>query len=176
MYTPEQVAQQINATKPDFTEFHEILNKNAVNTTVSDINNTTDIFAKLLKAELTLMYYQTHNQRWIGSNNEQALHRIIAQYLTTRQILSSNNNINVWNEYSLNKFKQTPDLFILNFIESTKPYLPSYLYKKLNPSTSTVSIKQLKDDTFTLGVFRSFVNNKPNLYQLSPSRIVYSIN
>lgn len=162
MYTPEQVAQQINATKLDFAEFHEILNKNIIHATIAHINNTTDIFAKLFKAELTLMYYQTHNQRWIGSNNEQALHRIIAQHLTTRQILSSNNNINVWNEYSLNKFKQTPDIFILNFIESTKPYLPSYLYKKLNPSTSIVSIKQLKDDTFTLGVFRSFVNNKPN--------------
>ena len=160
MYTPEQVAQQINATKPDFTKFHEILNKDVVNTIVSHINNTTDIFAKLFKAELTLMYYQTHAQRYIGSDNERAIHKVLADYLTTRQAVP--NNRGIWNEYSLNKFKRTPDLFILNFIESTKPYLPSYLYKKLNPSTSTVSIKQLKDDTFTLGVFKSYVNNKPN--------------
>ena len=162
MYTPEQVAQQINATKPDFTEFHEILNKDVVNTIVSHINNTTDIFAKLFKAELTLMYYQTHNQRWIGSDNELVIHTIITQHLTTRAILSYSSNISIWNEYSLNKFKRAPDLFILNFIDSTKPYLPSYLYKQLNPPTSTVNIKQLKDDTFTLGVFRSYVNNKPN--------------
>lgn len=162
MYTPEQVAQQINATKPDFKEFIELLNKDLATAILPNINGTTDIFAKIFKVELALMYYQTHNQRRIGYNNEQALDRIIAKHLTTRQTLSSNNNTSVWNEYSLNKFKQTPDLFILNFIESTKPYLPSYLYKKLNPSTSTVAIKQLKDDTFTLGVFRSFVNNKPN--------------
>ena len=160
MYTPEQVAQQINATKPDFTEFHEILNKNITHATIAHINNTTDIFAKLFKAELTLMYYQTHNQRYIGSDNERAIHEIIVKHLTTRPSIPTNRGI--WGEYQLSKFCRTPDLFILNFIESTKPYLPSYLYKKFNPPTSTVSIKQLKDDTFTLGVFRSYVNNKPN--------------
>lgn len=160
MYTPEQVAQQINATKPDFKEFHEILNKNITHTTIAHINNTTDIFAKLFKAELTLMYYQTHNQRYIGSDNERAIHEIIVKHLTTRPSIPTNRGI--WEGYGLSKFDRTPSIFILNFIESTKLYLPSYLYKKLNPSTSTVSIKQLKDDTFTLGVFRSYVNNKPN--------------
>lgn len=160
MYTPEQVAQQINTTKPDFTEFHEILNKNIPHATIAHINNTTDIFAKLFKAELTLMYYQTHNQRYIGSDNERAIHEIIVKHLTTRPSIPTNRGI--WGEYELSKFDRTPNTFILNFIESTKLYLPSYLYKKLNPSTSTVSIKQLKDDTFTLGVFRSYVNNKPN--------------
>lgn len=160
MYTPEQVAQQINATKPDFKEFHEILNKNITHATIAHINNTTDIFAKLFKAELTLMYYQTHNQRYIGSDNERAIHEIIVKHLTTRPSIPTNRGI--WEGYGLSKFDRTPSIFILNFIESTKLYLPSYLYKKLNPSTSTVSIKQLKDDTFTLGVFRSYVNNKPN--------------
>ena len=160
MYTPEQVAQQINTTKPDFTEFHEILNKNIPHATIAHINNTTDIFAKLFKTELTLMYYQTHNQRYIGSDNERAIHEIIVKHLTTRPSIPTNRGI--WGEYELSKFDRTPSTFILNFIESTKLYLPSYLYKKLNPSTSTVSIKQLKDDTFTLGVFRSYVNNKPN--------------
>lgn len=160
MYTPEQVAQQINTTKPDFTEFHEILNKNITHATIAHINNTTDIFAKLFKAELTLMYYQTHNQRYIGSDNERAIHEIIVKHLTTRPSIPTNRSI--WEGYELSKFDRTPSIFILNFIESTKLYLPSYLYKKLNPSTSTVSIKQLKDDTFTLGVFRSYVNNKPN--------------
>ena len=160
MYTPEQVAQQINTTKPDFTEFHEILNKNITHATIAHINNTTDIFAKLFKAEITLMYYQTHNQRYIGSDNERAIHEIIVKHLTTRPSIPTNRGI--WGEYELSKFDRAPSTFILNFIESTKLYLPSYLYKKLNPSTSTVSIKQLKDDTFTLGVFRSYVNNKPN--------------
>ena len=160
MYTPEQVAQQINSTKPDFTEFNEILNKDISHATIAHINNTTDIFAKLFKAELTLMYYQTHNQRYIGSDNERAIHETIAQHLTTRTPMPTNRGI--WGEYALYRFEKTPDLFILNFIESTKPYLPSYLYKKLNPSTSTVSIKQLRDDTFTLGVFRAHLANKPN--------------
>ena len=160
MYTPEQVAQQINATKPDFTQFIEIFNKDVIPVIVSHINNTTDIFAKLFKAELALMYSQTHPQRYFGSDNERNIHEILVNHLTTRQPVP--NNRGIWGEYNLYKFSRTPDLFILNFIESTKPYLPSYLYKKLNPSTSTVAIKQLKDDTFTLGVFRSFVNNKPN--------------
>lgn len=159
MYTPEQVAQQINTTKPDFKEFHEILNKNITHATIAHINNTTDIFAKLFKAELTLMYYQTHNQRYIGSDNGRAIHETIAQHLTTR---TPPTNLSIWGEYELSKFNRTPSTFILNFIKSTKTYLPSYLYKKLNPLTSTVSIKQLKDDTFTLGVFKSYVNNKPN--------------
>lgn len=160
MYTPEQVAQQINTTKPDFKEFIDLLNRDSVNMIQPHIKNTTDIFAKLLKAELVLVYYQTHPQRYLGSDNERTIHKILADYLTTRQPISANQG--VWGHYSLGKFKASPDLFILNFIESTKPYLPSYLYKKLNPSTSTVSIKQLKDDAFTLGVFRSYVNNKPN--------------
>ena len=160
MYTPEQVAQQINATKPDFTEFQEILNKDVTPVIISHINNTTDIFAKLFKAELALMYYQTHPQRYIGSDNEKEIHKVLADYLTTRQAVP--NNRGIWGEYNLYKFKRTPDNFILNFIDSTKPYLPSYLYKKLNPSTSTVAIKQLKDDTFTLGIFRANLANKPN--------------
>ena len=160
MCTPEQVAQQINTTKPDFTQFIEILNKDVIPVIVSHINNTTDIFAKLFKAELALMYYQTHPQRYMGSDNELVLHEILVNHLTTRQAIPANKGI--WDEYLLNKFKSTPDNFILNFVDSTKPYLPSYLYKKLNPSTLTVAIKQLKDDTFTLGIFRSYVNNKPN--------------
>lgn len=160
MYTPEQVAQQINATKPDFKEFIELLNKDLATAILPNINGTTDIFAKLFKVELALMYYQTHTQRYLGSDNEQKIYGIHVNYLTTRPAVQANRGI--WGEYSFYKFERNPDLFILNFIESTKPYLPSYLYKKLNPSTSTVSIKQLKDDTFTLGVFRSFVNNKPN--------------
>ena len=176
MYTPEQVAQQINTTKPDFKEFIELLNKDVTPVIVSHINNTTDIFAKLFKAELALMYYQTHNQRRFGFENEQALHTIIAQHLTTRQILASNNRINIWDEYSLSKFKRTPDNFILNFVDSTKPYLPSYLYKKLNPSTSTVAIKQLKDDTFTLGIFRANLANKPNsISSIQAEAYLYSI-
>lgn len=159
MYTPEQVAQQINATKPDFKEFIELLNKDLATAILPNINGTTDIFAKLFKVELALMYYQTHTQRYLGSDNQQKIYGIHVNYLTTRPAVA---NLGIWGEYSLYKFARTPDLFILNFIESTKPYLPSYLYKKLNQSTSTVSIKQLKDDTFTLGVFRSFVNNKPN--------------
>ena len=160
MYTPEQVAQQINTTKPDFKEFIELLNKDLATAILPNINGTKDIFAKIFKVELALMYYQTHPQRYLGSDNEQKIYGIHVNYLTTRPAVQANRGI--CGEYSLYKFARTPDLFILNFIESTKPYLPSYLYKKLNQSTSTVSIKQLKDDTFTLGVFRSFVNNKPN--------------
>lgn len=160
MYTPEQVAQQINATKPDFTEFIAILNKDVIPVILSHINNTIDTFAKLFKAELALMYYQTHAQRGIGSANERAIHETIAKHLTTRQAVT--NKLSIWGEYSLSKFSRTPDNFILNFVDSTKPYLPSYLYKKLNPSTSTVAIKQLKDDTFTLGIFRANLANKPN--------------
>ena len=157
MYTPEQVAQQINTTKPDFTEFIEILNKDERRELLSHIDNTTDIFAKMFKAEIALMYYQTHNLRSLGSNKQQEIHNIHVNHLTTRPAAQG-----IWGEYSYYKFERTPNLFILNFIESTKPYLPSYLYKRLNLATSTVTIKQLKDDTFTLGIFRSYVNNKPN--------------
>ena len=45
MYTPEQVAQQINSTKPNFTEFIELLNKDKWKELLSHIDNTTDIFA-----------------------------------------------------------------------------------------------------------------------------------
>ena len=157
MHTPEQVAQQINATKPDFTEFIELLNKDLATAILPNINGTTDIFAKLFKAEIALMYYQAHSQRYLGSDKQQAIHGIHVNHLTTRPAVQR-----IWDEYSLNKFKRTPDNFILNFVDSTKPYLPSYLYKKLNPSTSTVAIKQLKDDTFTLGIFRANLANKPN--------------
>lgn len=175
MYTPEQVAQQINTTKPNFKEFIEILNKDVIPVLISHINNTIDTPTKLFKAELALMYYQTHNQRYIGSNNERAIHETIVKHLTTRTAVQANQGI--WGEYSLSKFKRTPDLFILNFIESTKLYLPSYLYKKLNPSTSNVSIKQLKDDTFTLGIFRANLANKPNsISSVQAEAYLYSIN
>lgn len=175
MYTPEQVAQQINTTKPDFTEFIEILNKDVTSVIIPHIKNTTDIFAKLLKAELVLVYYQTHPQRYLGSDNEQSIHEILAHYLTTRTSIPTNQG--VWGHYSLGKFKTSPNLFILNFIESTKPYLPSYLYKRLNPATSTVTIKQLKDDTFTLSIFRANLANKPNsISSVQAEAYIYSIN
>ena len=172
MYTPEQVAQQINATKPDFTEFIELLNKDLATAILSNINGTTDIFAKMFKVEIALMYYQTHSQRYLESNNQQAIHKIHVDHLTTRPAVQG-----IWGEYSLSKFKRTPDNFILNFVDSTKPYLPSYLYKKLNQSTSTVTIKQLKDDTFTLGIFRANLANKPNsISSVQAEAYIYSIN
>lgn len=171
MYTPEQVAQQINATKPDFKEFIELLNKHKWKELLSHIDNNTDIFAKIFKVEIALMYYQTHSQRYLESNNQQAIHKIHVNHLTTRTLGIARNG-----EYSLSKFKRTPDNFILNFIDSTKPYLPGYLYKKLNPSTSTVAIKQLKDDTFTLGIFRANLANKPNsISSVQAEAYIYSI-
>lgn len=160
MYTPEQVAQQINATKPDFTEFIDLINKGNSEDLKSHIANTTDIFAKLFKAEIVLMYYQSHPNRYLRNNTESSINDLLAVKLNSRATLSK--SVSIWRIYTVNTFKQDPTPFILNFVISTKPYLPNYLYRKLNPPTSTATIKQLRDDAFTLAVFKANLASKPN--------------
>lgn len=68
MFTIEQIAAEINKSKPDFSKFLEcLLDPNEyIEKTITDIDNTSSIYEKLLKTEIALMYCYTHNQRYPG--------------------------------------------------------------------------------------------------------------
>ena len=66
MYTAQQVADQINQTKPDISNFLKLLSAQKLNELYNDIASTNDIYIKLLKAQITLIHYKTHSRAWGG--------------------------------------------------------------------------------------------------------------
>ena len=52
IYTVKEVAEQINATKPDFKHFKELFTVDDPSKIKSDFDNTSCIFQKILKAQI----------------------------------------------------------------------------------------------------------------------------
>ena len=65
IYTATEVAEQINATKPDFKYFKELFTIDDVNKFKEDFENTTCIFQKILKAQIICCYRMTYSRFWV---------------------------------------------------------------------------------------------------------------
>lgn len=70
MYTIKEIAEQIELTKPDFKQFLELVNSRN-NTVFADVTATTDIFSKILKAEILLIMSQTHNHGYYFNSKKE---------------------------------------------------------------------------------------------------------
>ena len=157
MQTIQDVAKEIEQLKPDFTEFLKVLDSNNKPTILKDINETANLAVKLLKAEVTLLFKETHAKRnsWDVCVE---LGNILTQNLTNSAINMSSSYISS-NGYNIaNKFN--PEKHIMAHIQDPKPYLPKYLWDKVRTkkTLATTPPKQLQPNNLSLEVFRNYVN------------------
>ena len=73
MYTIKQIADEINKLKPDFTEFKKYLQLQKQKDIKIDIDNTTNIFVKLFKAQLVLIMNKTHARYYTDTEEYEKL-------------------------------------------------------------------------------------------------------
>lgn len=157
MQTIQDVAKQIEQLKPDFTEFLNILNNDNETTILKNINETTNLAVKLLKAEVTLIFKETHNQRraW---NIRTELGNIITQNISNAAITNQSGYIQTKGYYIIDSFNS--EKHIMAHIQDPKPYLPKYLWDKVRAkkTLATIPPKQLQANGLSLEVFRNYVN------------------
>ena len=158
LYTATEVAEQINATKPDFKYFKELFTIDDVNKFKEDFENTTCIFQKILKAQIICCYRMTHSRFWID----------IEKY---KEFLFDNTeNMGVFKNtrsYDKVEYIDSDRTYFINssFDSSTQVagnlvdvqnYIPKYLWNKVR-TKSQVEYKQLKPDVFSLTTFKSYL-------------------
>jgi len=157
MYTIQQVAHEIEQIKPNFTEFLEALVNKSSEEFENSIWNEPNIFIKLLKAELGVMYFKTHTRRWCNTAD---LYNVLKDNLSIPGGYS-------YSSYSNYVIKNSFDssYHILAHIEDPKPYLPKYLWDKVRTvrRLNKEPIKQLQPDAMSLHVFKTYLQNRKNL-------------
>ena len=156
LYTATEVAEQINATKPDFKYFKELFRIDDVNEFKEDFENTTCIFQKILKAQIICCYRTTHPRFWID----------IEKY---KEFLFSNTKdmgLSKKKSYNNPEYIDTDGYYIIDSFDSStqvagnlvdvQNYIPKYLWNKVRTKTQ-VEYKQLKADVFSLTTFKSYL-------------------
>lgn len=159
MYTLEQVATQIEQLKPDFTEFFTLSDTGTAKDIVIHIQQTTNIFEKLLKAELILMLHTTHANKSIWS-----IHIELGELLRTNLLSHGvGNNITPYNNYSKYLIQDSLDVtcHISAHLKDPKPYLPKYLWDRIRikRKLQTDPVKVLQPDGMSLAVFQRYLHS-----------------
>lgn len=125
MYTLQEIAEQIELTKPDFSEFLTLLNNKNGSMLIEHVRNTYDIPSKVLKAEILSMMNRTHNNGYHWSFRKDC-EQIITGNIANCKSFNVGNQYNSPNNYYIEK-NFDPEYHILAHIKDPKPYLPSYL-------------------------------------------------
>jgi hypothetical protein len=161
MYTIEQVASNIESLKPDLTEFNELLLTYNTDETVKDIKNTSNIYVKLLKTELTLMLYTTHRNRCAYGQDLQTVADLLINNLSNHGVVRNSSYYNHYTNkyYILDNFDDT--CHIMAHIIDKRKYLPKYLWDKVRTKSGRAKndIKVLKPDLMSLKVFENYITN-----------------
>lgn len=159
MYTVEEIAQQIEALKPDFKEFIELL-KNNDSSLLSHVANTKNIYEKLFKAQLVLITNKTHAQRWSWGDTERILFELVYNHVSNA-LVSIGSTYNGKINYNGQKYyinDQFHSNHIAAHIKDVKPYLTPYLWNRVRIKADlNVDIKELKPDKFTLQIFSNYL-------------------
>jgi len=158
MYTIQDIAQKIIELKPDFTEFRELLYSGTGQKVEEDINNTQCIYAKLLKAELAYITFNTHAQKYgIRDSIPALLSNNIANCSITHR-KSIGHSYYIRGEYSIeDKFK--PDHHIIANIPDPKPYISKYLWNKVRANSGTQKpVKNLEPNLMSLTIFKHYLS------------------
>lgn len=157
--TIQQVAAQIEQIKPDLSTIFDLLNQDTSSSRIQIINlfeSEANLYVKLLIAEIVLTYYHTHNQRYLDSDKGVKLDVFLKEHIIYT------NPVNSWGPYALaHQDTLKNNVHILAHVADCKPYLPKYLKSKIFKSTSVVEVKQLKEDDFTLAIFKKYVKSLP---------------
>lgn len=161
MYTIKEIAEQIELTKPDFKQFLELANPRS-ETIFADVTATTDIFSKILKAEILLMMSQTHNHGYYFGNKNECFNIITTN--VSNHGLNGITHYNAYNKYYVDKNFDS-NFHILGNIKDPKPYLPTYLWNRVRAKKiSTETLKQLQPNQMFLQIFKTHLQStKKNL-------------
>lgn len=158
LYTATEVAEQINATKPDFKYFKELFTIDDVNKFKEDFENTTCIFQKILKAQIICCYRQTHPRFWISMDSyKDFLFENTKDMGVLKRIRSYDKTefIDLDHTYFINNSFNSSTQVAGNLVY-IQNYIPKYLWNKVK-TKSQVEYKQLKPDGFSLLTFKSYL-------------------
>ena len=158
LYTATEVAEQINATKPDFKYFKELFTIDDVNKFKEDFENTTCTFQKILKAQIICCYRMTHSKFWIGiSSYTKFLFNNTKDMGGLKKIRSYNQGeyIDLDHSYFIDSSFDSSTQVAGNLVD-IQNYIPKYLWNKVR-TKSQVDYKQLKPDVFSLTTFKSYL-------------------
>lgn len=158
MYTIKQIADEINQLKPDFTEFKKYLQSQKQKDIKIDIDNTTNIFVKLFKAQLVLVMNKTHARRYYLDTDEYK--KLLFINVPEAGITSGINSYNNSTYYSTPMSYCIKDKFqseqISYYVIDIQNYLPKYLWDKVRTKT-VQTFKELKPDQFSLITFKNYL-------------------
>ena len=158
LYTATEVAEQINATKPDFKYFKELFTIDDVNKFKEDFDNTSCIFQKILKAQIICCYRMTHSRFWIDiSIYTKFLFNNTKDMESLKKIRSYNGEeyIDLDHTYFINSSFDSSTQVAGNLVD-VQNYIPKYLWNKVR-TKSQVDYKQLQPDAFSLTTFKSYL-------------------
>ena len=151
--SPQQVADTINRIKPNFKQFWEDVNNFDY---ISTFIPHPDPAITLFQIELLKVYYALHNQRYMRSPIKNSIDKILITIPYTGFTNFS------WNtrKHITNKSGEYSNL-ILPYVTDLKQYLNPYLRKKLGfTATKTKDIKSIKDDAFSIELFKSSLGKR----------------
>lgn len=159
LYTVTEVAEQINATKPDFKHFKELFTLDDSSKIKSDFDNTDCVFQKILKAQIICCYRETHPRFWSSID----IYKNFLFCNTKDTGLSKSRNYNdqefIDTDYSSYRINNSfnPSTQVAGNLTDVQNYIPKYLWNKIR-TKSQVEYKQLKPDSFSLITFKNYLN------------------
>ena len=159
MYTLEQVAKEIEQLKPDFTEFLIVINTGTFKEIITHIEQTSNLFERLLKAEITLMLYNTH-----ANKNIRSLHTEFGELIKSNLVSHGiGNSPTLYSNYGKYLIRDSLDVtcHISAHLKYPKPYLPKYLWDRIRVKRKlqTDPVKVLQPDGMSLAVFQRYLQS-----------------
>lgn len=166
MFTIQRIAAEIEQLKPDFTEFLAELTNPEQDTDkiILLLDNTQNIYERLLKTEIALMYLLTHNQRYSSTIAKYA-NSLLPQFVIGCVLSINSNSQNAYIYYNSKTYHIdtafNPAYHIIAHIANPKPYLPAYLWDKVRTKKAlqVEPPKQLQPNNLILEVFRNYVKS-----------------
>lgn len=158
LYTVTEVAEQINATKPDFKRFKELFTLDDPSQIKSDFDNTECVFQKILKAQIICCYNQTHSRFWANVDfyKDFLFSNTKDTGLSKGRPYGSREYINLDSSYYIQD-SFNPSTQVAGNLTDVQNYIPKYLWNKVR-TKSQVDYKQLKPDEFSLATFKNYLN------------------
>lgn len=150
MYSIKDIANEINKLNPDLEHFIELLESNQGDC-AEHISKEQNIFIKLFKIEIGLLYLTTHANKFL-----------YAPFKSLQKYFFENIKEHSRSPFITRKFTLDSNNHICAHVTNVKKYLPKYLKNKLKKSTPK-QFKQIQPDKLSLKVFENYVKRLKNL-------------
>ena len=151
--TNQQVADEINRTKPNFKQFWEDVNKYDRGSTFTPHSNPA---ITLFQIELIELYYRLHYQRYMGSTLSGSLNTALRSIAYTGLI-----DFHWRIDDDITSKSGDYHNLILAYVTDLKQYLNPYLRKRLGfTATKAKDIKSIKDDAFSIELLKAALGKR----------------